>query len=221
MPKPAKPEIDNHINKLIVGMIALSLPVLTNYFSEAPLDSISASYHQGFWARDIFVGFLFAIAAFLFSYNGLSNTERILSKVAALACLGVALFPCDCGTGIEIIPGLHYVSAGVMFTILVVFCYSFHLRAIGKGHPQAKVRAWIYALCGLVIIIAMVILGIDFLTGESIKHHIPRIVFYGEAAGLIAFGIAWLTASRTLPILTTKNERIAILPTGGKTEKSP
>lgn len=209
--KPCKPEIDHHIIKLITGIIALSLAFLTNYFSDVPLESISASYHQGLWSRDIFVGFLFAISAFLFAYNGRSRTEKILSKIAAMSSLGVALFPCDCGTGIELIPGLHYISAGIMFTILVAFCYSFYKRAISKGHSRARFRAYIYAICGAIITAAIFTLGIDFLTKELLSSRVSRLGYYCESAGLIAFGIAWLTASRTLPIITTKQERIPII----------
>ena len=93
-----RPEIDNQTMKLIVGLIAVSLPFLTNYFSPTPLDSISASYWaEGDWSRNIFVGFLFAIGAFLLSYNGYGDDQRRLSKVAAFAAVAVAMFPCNCG----------------------------------------------------------------------------------------------------------------------------
>ena len=36
-------------------------------------------------------------------------------------------------------------------------------------------------------------------------------MFYGEAAGLFAFGISWLTASRTVPGLTHPEERFSPL----------
>jgi L-asparagine transporter-like permease len=69
---PVWPEIDEHTSMLIVGLVALSLAWLTNHFSDSPLQSISASYHEGGLSRNIFVGFICAIAAFLFSYNGKS-----------------------------------------------------------------------------------------------------------------------------------------------------
>ena len=39
---PSKPEIDNHIMKLIVGVIALTLASLTALFSPSPLGLIPA-----------------------------------------------------------------------------------------------------------------------------------------------------------------------------------
>ena len=41
------------------------------------------------------------------------------------------------------------------------------------------------------------------------KSWIPQFVFYGEAVGLVAVGISWLVASRTLPGLTHQQERFS------------
>ena len=138
---PQRTEIDHHTMKLIVGLVAISLATLTSFFADTPIQSISASYYEEGWSRNIFVGFLFAISAFLLAYNGRSSTEMVLSKVAAVAAMGVAMFPCKCGDHLEIISHVHGISAGVMFAILAVFCYKFYQRAMGKGHMQAKWRA--------------------------------------------------------------------------------
>jgi hypothetical protein len=208
-------EIDHHTLKFIVGVIAISLANVTAFFSDSPLDSISASYHEGGWARDIFVGFLFAICAFLLAYNGASRWEMVLSKVAALAAAGVAMFPCGCDGHPEIIPMVHGISAGVMFMALAVFCAFFYARARNKaknqGPRQANWRAFIYAACGVVILASIGVLAYDYVTDKSISTSVTRLTFYGERAGLMAFGIAWLVASRAIPIITRKDERIPLL----------
>ena len=209
--KPARPEIDHRTMKLLVGLIALSLGNLTSFFTHAEITSISESYWEGGWAESIFVGFLFAIAAFLLAYNGLSWAEMVLSKLAAVAALGVALFPCGCGGHVEIIPHVHYASAAVMFLILAYFCYVFYVQAREKGHPEANRRAFVYAVCGLAIVASIVILVVDTLSGDALSKAIPRLVFYCERAGLVAFGISWLTASHILPVLTRKDERFSPL----------
>lgn len=210
---PRRPEIDHHTMKLIVGVIALSLASLTSALSPAPLDSISASYWaDGDWPRNIFVGFLFAIGAFLLSYNGRSDREMVLAKIAAFAAVGVAMFPCGCGGHPQIIPGVHYISAAVMFGILAAFCYFLFDRAWSKGWAQARTRAVIYALCGLTIILAMALMAIDILTGGALSARLARFTFYAEASGLVAFGIAWLTASRILPLITRADERMPFAP---------
>lgn len=207
LPVSIRGEIDEHTSKLIVGLIAIFLATLTNIFSETPLQSISASYYEGGWSRDIFVGSLFAISAFLLAYNGKSALQMILSKVAAFAAMGVAMFPCKCGDHPEIIPNLHGISTGIMFIILAIFCLIFFRRAWEKKHLQARYRAYIYAFCGSIIVLSILIIAIDNLSKGTISSMIPRLTFYGENAGLIAFGIAWLSASRFLPVLTRKDER--------------
>jgi hypothetical protein len=210
--KPNRVEIDHHTIKLIMGVIAISLATLTSVFSETPLDSISASYHEEGWSSTIFVGFLFAISAFLFAYHGRSVFELVISKIAAISALGVALFPCSCGGHPEIIPGVHYISAAVMFLILVAFCFSFFKRARSKGHTQAMFRAFIYAFCGTGIFISIAVIGLDIILDEAISSRISRLTYYCEAMALIMFGIAWLTASRNLPLITRKDERLSISP---------
>lgn len=204
-----RPEIDSRTIKLIVGVIALSLAPLTGALSPTTIDSISASYYAGGWAQSIFIGFLFAIAAFLLAYNGRSNAEMALSKLAAAAGLGVALFPCTCGAHHVAMPYVHSLSALLMFAVLAVFCLIFYRRARAKGHPQAQARAGVYALCGAAIVLAIAVLAMDPMLGGALVRAVPRLVFYGEATGLTAFGISWLTASHTLPWLNRESERFA------------
>ncbi len=211
MQAPKREEIDHRTIKLIVGVIALSLPSLTSIFADTTISSISASYYERGWSQTIFIGFLFAIAAFLMAYNGVSRTEMILSKVASLAALGVALFPCECGSHVVPVLYVHGICAAIMFFILAFFCHGFYKRARAKGHKEALRRAQIYLICGVLIIISIVALAVDHFSNESLTRHIPRFVFLGEAIGLIAFGISWLTASKTFPVLTRKQERFHLL----------
>ena len=206
MRKVNKHEIDHRTMKLIVGVIALALANLTNYFSDYQLTSISEAYHQGDWPQTFFVGFLFAIASFLLAFNGRSVAEGVASKFAALAALGVAMFPCKCGCYPEIIPHVHAAAAAVMFGILTYFCWLYFWRAWRKGYRQAKARAAIYALCGVAIAASVAVLTFDNFTNESLSKRVPELTFYGEAIGLWAFGISWLTASKVIPVLTTRTE---------------
>ena len=205
-------EIDDHVLKLIVGLIALSLANLTAWFSHDVIGSISASYYEDGWARDFFIGFLFAISSFLFAYNGDGVTEMILSKIAALAALGVALFPCRCGQPPNSTTYVHFTSATIMFIVLAGLCSIFYKRAQAKDHRQAKWRSYIYAACAITIILVIAVLGIDNFTGQHLGSKLPRLTFYGERAGLIAFGISWLVASRAIPVITAPHERISLLP---------
>lgn len=205
-------EIDHHVLKLIVGIIALSLASLTEFLSTSAIDSISAAYHEGGMARDFLVGFLFAISAFLLAYNGETTPEMVLAKFAAVAAIGVAIFPCGCGGHEETIPYVHYASAVIMFAVLACYCVIFFRRARAKGGREAVWRSRIYAACGIAIVLSMAVLLLDFFAGGFISSRVQRLIFHGERTALIAFGISWLVASRALPFITARYERVPILP---------
>jgi hypothetical protein len=207
LPYQGRAEIDHRTMKLIVGVIALSLASLTSRCASTPIASISASYYETGVSHVIFIGFLFAISAFLLAYNGYTRLQMILSKVAGIATLCIALFPCGCDGHEELVPYVHFASAAVTFAILAFFCYVFFQRAIAKSSGQAKSRAFIYAICGVVIVLVMIVLAINRL-GHMFGSY-PRLTYYGEKTALVAFGVSWLTASHWLPVITTQQERIA------------
>ncbi len=95
-----------------------------------------------------------------------------------------------------------------MFLILVYFCYVFYKHAREKGHTEASRRAFVYALCGLVIIASIAAMVFDTLAGEVLSKN-SRFIFYCEQAGLAAFGFSWLTASRIFPFFTRRDERFS------------
>lgn len=210
MPARPRPDIDHHTLKLIVGVIALTLASLTSYFAKQKhsIDSISAAYYETGASHVIFIGFLFAIAAFLLAYNGYTRAQMIASKIAAISTLVVVFVPCEC-EGLGAKAPAHGIAAAITFGILAFFCYTFYRRALEKpASKQTRSRAVIYAICGVVIVLMIVILGASRLMSDSDKDRFPRLTFYGEKAALIAFGVSWLTASLYLPVITTKHERL-------------
>ena len=84
------------------------------------------------------------------------------------------------------------------------------LRTLPRyGHKEANRRACVYVGCGVAIILSMLTIAFDKLSGGILSSKIPRLIFYGEATGLVAFGVCWFTASRVLPSLTTRKERFS------------
>lgn len=208
--QPRKQEIDSKTIKLLVGIIALSLACLTSILATPPaIHSISESYYHGDAARNVLVGFLFAIAALMFAYNGRSDVEKYLSKVAAIAAICIAVFPCGCLVGhkqqnVESV--VHLTSAGIMFAILAVFCRIFYQHAVMIGHVEARRRAGIYVLSGLTIAGALLVAVLNHFF-PVIGQTIPDVIFWCEAVALVAFGVSWLTASHVLPGLASLAER--------------
>jgi hypothetical protein len=220
---PPEQSINASRLKLAVGFFALTLASVTNLFASSDLPSISASYYEEGVSRTFFIGALFMIAVFLFAYTGSSRAETVSSRVASLAALGVLFAPCECGNrtiaSSNIIPFLHYLSAATMFLVLTFFCYRFWRAARSQRYAQARLRAGIYALCGLAIAVAIVILLMDTLTHQSIGQNHPRLTFYMEQAALAAFGISWLAASEALPLVTRPDERTSLLSFSAMTQE--
>ena len=212
---PKTPEIDHRTIKLLVGLIAFFLPILTDWFAlPDKITSVSAAYFAGDWPRSIFTGFLFAIAAFLAAYNGRTRPEMFAAKAAAVAAFLIAMYPCACdGRTNEIIAGVHYVAAAVMFVVLAFFCWKFFLRAVDKARRdpqlrmQAHTRAAIYAICGAIIVVSIGTLALNLVVEMSVPG--DRFIFWYEAAALMAFGVSWFTASHIFPWINAPQERFS------------
>lgn len=222
--KSQKQDVDDRTLKLIVGLIALSLAIVEGILTRGTVTSISASYHVGGWPQTIFVGCLFAIAAFLLAYNGKTRFEKCSSKFAAFAALGVAMFPCGCGGHPEIVPKAHDLSAAVLFLILASYCFIFLERAEQKYKERKnanqrgwekyppRVRSGIYAICLAGILGAIILLVWDNLSeffGMSkfpLSSKCDKFVFWAEFAALFSFGLSWLAASRVILGLASAEE---------------
>lgn len=102
---------------------------------------------------------------------------------------------------------LYYAAAAVMFLILAALCYVFFRRAMNKQRTGATRRAWVYAVCGIVIVLSIVVLAVRLFSGGDAAGATSRIVFYWEATALVAFGVAWLAAGHVLPGITDSEEQ--------------
>jgi len=207
-PTDNKPNFDYKALRIYVGVVATFLPVLVYFASNGQdLSSVSVGYYSQL-SRDIYVGSLFAIGAFLVGYNGHFFYEGIASKIAAAGAFIGAMTPTNCvarqGSDfclhahlIEDWPITHLVSAAVMFLVLIYFCLGcFRKRALMKyrqdpSNVWARNRARLYLVCGIVMILALV-------CGELIPLALGykpfKLVFITEMVALFAFGIAWLVA---------------------------
>ena len=198
---------DYRLLRLIMGVIAFSLPLVVDLIASSELASISASYHTE--ARDLFVGLLFVVAALMLAYNGHNRRESMASKTAAIAAAGVALFPTAPpvgGGGWKAI--VHYACAITLFCILAYFCFGpFRVRTKGRSGMKGR-RARIYMTCGWVIVAAMVGLAAAKILLPASTVSMYKMTYWAEFAALWAFGIAWITAGKVLPFLVEPGEAL-------------
>lgn len=204
-------QIDHRIIKLIVGIIAVSLALFMQVASGEPLNSISESYH--YRARDWFVGLLFAVAALFLSFKGENSFERKLTILASLCAALVAIAPCECGRTPGIISAFHFPAAAGVFAIMGYFCWRFRRTAKSKSgkYPEANTRAAVYTACFIGMLVCGMMAVVYVVASKRIDEVFPSYIFWLEAIGLVSFGVSWLTASRTIPVITNPQERFHIL----------
>ena len=202
---------------MLIGIIAFALPVLVvlseylinNQFG--PLTSISAYYHTA--GRNVFVGSLFIVGAFLISYQGWYDEsikdkfwlskQGLLSKIAGVAAIFVALFPTKCNLDcycVEIcdeVAIVHGVSALVLFSVLFIF--SVHIFQYDEGYasPGRVNRNRMYKLSTIGYIIA----GCIGVAHIFLQKHFDYFIFAAEFIALWSFGLAWFTSSKVFPWL--------------------
>jgi len=204
----------------LVGAIAILLPILLLFGNwalsgHAWEDSISAYYYTDM--RDVMVGCLCAIAVFLLSYKGYEPKDDITGNIACVFALGVAWFPAAPDglylTQADIVLGrLHSLCAGGFFLTLAYFSYFLFT----KGRPGlTRQKIWrnlIYRICGVVIVLCAVGLGLV----KYLSAHMPlqgyRLTFWLEASGIWAFGWSWFVKGEGIlrddePAATTTTRR--------------
>ena len=158
--------------------------------------SISAYYATPM--RDVLVGTLCAIGAFLFAYRGYDRHDDLLADLACLCCIGLALFPSTSGIGF--VEDLHMVLGMALFLALAYISACRFTRTEPGGTPtQAKRRRnRVYVASGI-IMIACILLGMvyyTFLERTVVASFKP--VFWLESLALWAVGWSWFVKGRTL-----------------------
>lgn len=194
--------------RLLVGILAFALPLGAWLFYPflIPL-SISASYYTG--ARDFFIGSLCVIATLFFAYNGHKSAENWMANLGALTAIVAASVPTSCNT-CALSPSsiVHLIAGATLFVVIAYFClWPFRQSAKDKPDDKAKKRAAIYTICGVVIIVSIPAAGAaSFL---KISGEFP-VIFWAETIAIIAFGIAWIVASKIIPSLADEDERLKV-----------
>ncbi len=151
------------------------------------------------------------MGAFLWAYNGHYRWEGRLSKLAGVAAIVVALVPGACpGCEQGLDARIHLGASTILFLVLAYFCLiPFRKNTKGKGGKKG-LRSGIYLACGVAILGALGIASILTWTLCSATVDEYRIVYWGEAVALHAFGIAWMTAGKVFPFLADKGDTLSL-----------
>ncbi|MFH6993739.1 hypothetical protein [Flavobacterium sp. FlaQc-48] len=199
-----------------IGYLGISLPILLVGLSlipffETPVQfSISDYYYTNL--REIFTGTLCAVGLFLICYKGYRNNsilknDNILTNIAGIMAMGVALIPTnpdDFKAKIyTLIPSpekwlgyLHYGFAALFFLILALL--AINVFTIGQENKTGITKSMlnennIYRVCGYSILVFIVTVPV----AAQLKWFTYSTVVF-ESLSLFAFGIAWLIKGRAL-----------------------
>ena len=182
----------------LVGVLGVSLPVVV---------AIVGFVVNGFWwfeptisdyyridsSRNAFVGILFTIAWFLFTYRGFDWRDEVAGGFACLFALGVALVPCTVPT----LAPYHYVSAGGLFLSLIAFALLFRMSK-GVRTPQKDTRNAIYLACAIAMMVCIATIGLFSATLHETHWAGVPAIYALETLALWAFGISWFIKGETL-----------------------
>ena len=181
-----------------VGLIGMTLPFVLlfgNYLifdGEFPLPTISQYYHSPM--RDVFVGGLISIAAFLFFYSGYGKQDRISGILAGFLALGVVFFPTST-TATSSDGQFHGFFAITLFVVLaVISIFDFPRKRPGM---KKRVTDTLQVICGLVMLGCVAAVGLYYATRGFAKSE-GCFVFIAESIALIAFGVSWFTEGMDL-----------------------
>lgn len=197
-----------------IGILGMALPILLWIFSpscdDQPIESISHYYYTR--SADFLIVILSLVGVFLILYT----KDFVLSTIAGMAALSVVFFPTsqlllDCA--IVTIPsngfreGFHYVSA-VVFLVILMYMTLRHFTKpdqedIDINHIEVDYK-WVYQVCGIIMLLALLVLGFRFYMSLNEKQFADlitwyedhKLTFWMEVVALEAFGIAWLVKGR-------------------------
>jgi len=181
-----------------IGFVGMALPVvlIVGYLlwpGHDVLSSISGYYYSPL--RGVFVGSMCAVGVFLLSYSGTEFFEDLISDIAGVAAICVALFPTTppppvSGTQ-HVVATVHAVSACVFFAMLALFCL-LRFPRVDEGDTPATARPrWhnvVFYVSGGVIVACLLLVAVSSrIPGVEPIH--PMLIL--EAAAIFAFGVAW------------------------------
>ena len=198
-------DLSHKTHRQLIGYLGILLPLILFILAglrptpSLPrwdvLNSISAYYYTG--AVATFVGILFALSLFLFTYGGYedSRADRVVGIIGGFCALGVAIFPTGPPGEVSApswwdstIRALHYISAASLFIVFIIFSlWLFRKTKVPKGEAPRSGKLWrnrLYLFCGLVMVVCVLWAGTSYFTAAPI--------FWPETIALVAFGVSWL-----------------------------
>ena len=188
-----------------IGILAISLPaiLIIGTYTIGGCKHVEASISHYYFTimGDVFVGFLISTGIFLVSYKGYDRRDNIISGLAGIFIICVALFPTskneDAGCVIRTLADLpwrinvHYISAALFYLTLSYMSLFLFTKSAGEMTDQKKARNRVYRVCGITILAAILLILLENYI-PFLKTGIPSPTFCFEWVANLAYGASWL-----------------------------
>jgi hypothetical protein len=207
-PAPGNPIVLSYLElRTVVGIVGIALPfVLALGMVVQGFHGLESSLSSYYYTdlRNVFVGSLCVIAAFLASCRGYDRRDEIAGWLAGACAIGVAFFPTTpdgCATPEEkIIGDIHYTFAGILFLTLAYFCLFLFTLTHPDGKPTAQKlkRNTVYVVCGWIMLACIALMLLFIVPVISNLVHCSSRTFWLESTAIVAFGVAWLTKGEAI-----------------------
>lgn len=196
-----------------IGILGIALPFICVIGASALTGcwcvQTSISFYHFTKLDGVVIGTLCVLGAFLLSYNGYDLQDTIVSKLAGVFAILIALFPakgpsvwspCDVLQTHSSADSdtVHSIATALFFVALIYMSLFLFTKDGGAPTPQKLKRNVVYRICGFTMLGSIIFLGICDLVHipESWKAWDPILVF--ETVALIAFGVSWLTKGEAI-----------------------
>jgi hypothetical protein len=180
-----------------IGVIGLAFPLILwwigYFFFDIRLRPSMSAYY-GTPMRNVFVGLLFVVGAFLYLYKGFSNRENVALNCAGLSAGVVALVP----EGTSWAHGTFAIFLFLCVGYVTIFRNGDTLEYILDTKRKALYKHTYRTLGALMIVLPLV----AYVLISGLQYHLDvkkkNIVFGVELAGIWAFAAYWLVKSREI-----------------------
>jgi len=196
--------------KVMIGLLGMLLPWLVALITLSFPESISITYYS-VYAVGTFMVVLGSAGILLINYKGYEPIDDISATIAGIFGILICLFPMTYTPDPHIKVGVlhltsdvsnifHCISAVGFFSTLAFMSFFLFTKTDGNMTTQKKVRNIIYRVCGVGMMLAFALFGLNLIPGV----YIYNIVWIVEAVALFFFGLSWIVKSGAFPFLKDK-----------------
>ena len=194
-----EPLVSYRTLRRVVGVLGVALPIVVAVWGFALCGCVrfqpSISDYYALRTRDAFVGILFTIAWFLFTYRGYALIDDVAGNFACVFALAVALFP---NTGASVERTVHFAAALALFLVLAFFSLFLFTRSEGAPTNRKRMRNTVYRACGIAILLCIAGIGLSYTVLSPAVFDALHPVFWLETLALWAFGLSWFVKGETI-----------------------